>query len=172
MRKSTTQLLLSLFFIACIAGCSKSDIKDEGDSNNQPGAVWVVGYEAKNSSGVATIWKDGKAQRLTDGATDASAASVFVSGNDVYVAGDGSDGTIGVARLWKNGVAQKLETGANTTFANSVFVAGTDVYVTGQEITGMAAWQNYGKMAWRKILPMAQATPSQKRYLLQELTCM
>jgi hypothetical protein len=104
--------------------------------------VYVAGSERNaQENGVATLWKNGVAQRLSDGGSYATAASVFVSGKDVYVAGYDNDVYLaetdrgaekGVAMLWKNGVAQRLgETGSK---ANSVFVSDNDVYVAGQEI--------------------------------------
>jgi hypothetical protein len=71
----------------------------------------VAGY-----NGHPVLWKNGVAQELTEGngyATNSNAYSVFVSGNDVYVAGFDNS-----ARLWKNGVAQEL----NGYQALSVFV--------------------------------------------------
>jgi hypothetical protein len=91
----------------------------------------------------ATLWKNGKATRLGD----AHANSVFVAGEDVYVAGYEA----GFATVWKNGEPLRLSLGsgaANAEFppptdtdgeplrlggsvANSVFVSGNDVYVAG-----------------------------------------
>jgi len=101
--------------------------------------VYVVGHE-KNDQGkkVATLWKNGKAQHLSDGKTNASANSVFVSGKDVYVAGyvDHESGYYCRATLWKNGVLQQLGRLTNSELnsrANSVYVSGNNVYVVGSD---------------------------------------
>gem|GEM_PF-1084053 len=81
------------------------------------------------------LWKDGKVQNLTT--KIGTAHSVFVSGNDVYVAGNQN----GYATLWKNGVAQQLskEQGGG---AYSVFVFGNDVYVAGEDNSVAILWKN------------------------------
>ena len=80
------------------------------------------------NNGVAILWKNGEAQYLTDASRSSMANSVYVSGDDVYVAGCDGD----VATVWKNGKAQPLADGTN---AHSVFVLGSDVYVAGQKIS-------------------------------------
>jgi len=102
--------------------------------------VYVVGYEASGQEYidndcvgtqyryVATVWKNGVAQKLTDGTnTHTYAHSVYVSGSDVYVAGS----TGNCAILWKNGVADTLFSAFWGASANSVFVSDDDVYVAG-----------------------------------------
>ena len=108
--------------------------------------VYVAGYDGY----VATLWKNGIAQRLTDANNYTSAHSVFVSGNDVYVAGESmpltsleKQGSLSIVRnrgyatLWKNGIAQRLTTEVlgndlKLDFTNlSVFVSGSNVYVAG-----------------------------------------
>jgi len=115
--------------------------------------VWVVavlffvetakGEEKSNDNTVrrvilhpyrATLWKNGIAQSLTDEKKDAKAFSVFVSGEDVYVAGyKRNTQEKRVATLWKNGIAQSLTDGKRDTEALCVFVLGEDVYVAGYE---------------------------------------
>jgi hypothetical protein len=99
--------------------------------------VYVVGNHDKT----AVLWKNGVAQPLTDGTKITYAKSVFVSGNDVYVAGyqrpySTSDGYGHVVKMWKNGVVQDLTSEKYYIYsagANSVFVSGDDVYVAGWE---------------------------------------
>jgi hypothetical protein len=70
------------------------------------------------------------ATALTDG-TRSFAFSVFVSGDNVYVAGCEFDANNkAIATLWKNGVPTAL---ADGTEACSVFVSGSDVYVAGSK---------------------------------------
>ncbi len=110
--------------------------------------VYVVGYENSDShffrptaglivkSFVAKLWKNGIAQNLSNKDVKYSMArSVFVSGDDVYVAGmevepNEKDSLFTVARLWKNGVVQNLSDNCMG-IARSVFVSGNDVYVAG-----------------------------------------
>ena len=101
--------------------------------------VYVVGYECKgdineyaSNKSIATLWKNGVPQYLTDGTKYAEAYSVYVSDNNVYVAGH--DGEI--ATLWKNGVAQNLTDGSQGARAKSVYVSGSDVYIVGFECKG------------------------------------
>ena len=84
--------------------------------------------------GVAKLWKNGEAQDITDGTYDATANSVFLAGDDVYVAGrENNEQGISVVKLWKNGVAQNLTDGTMDGRANSVYVSDNDVYVAGTE---------------------------------------
>lgn len=94
--------------------------------------VYVAGFMRDKGRYIATLWKNGTTQKLTDGYEDAKAHSVFVSNNDVYVAGiEGSDYYRSVAVLWKNGIPQNLTDGNHKAEAHSVFVSGDDVYVVG-----------------------------------------
>jgi hypothetical protein len=122
--------VLALALFAVLSNIGRKDVYVAGSKRNAQG------------NGVATLWKNGAAQRLSDGGSYAEAVSVFVSGKDVYVAGYDKDvysaetgigAGKGVAMLWKNGVAQRLgEVGSK---AKSVFVSGNDVYVAGWETT-------------------------------------
>jgi hypothetical protein len=97
--------------------------------------VYVAGFKNNEQDiVVATLWKNGQAQRLSDGRRNAYAFSVFVSGRDVYVAGfeENTQGNT-VATLWKNGQAQRLSDERRNAYALSVFVSGRDVYVAGRE---------------------------------------
>ena len=118
------------------------------------GDVYVAGFELplepvscgtcvqiRSGMAIAVLWKNGQLQYLTDGIHNAWANSVFVAGNDVYVAGfEGNN-----ARLWKNGEVQNLESGTSDApfnTANSVFVSGKDVYAAGNKV-----WKN-GKVLY------------------------
>lgn len=73
------------------------------------------------------LWKNGKEILPEKETKDISTTSVFVAGDDVYVAGKSN----GVATLWKNGKELALN-GANLgSLAYSVYVSGNDVYVAG-----------------------------------------
>jgi len=68
--------------------------------------VYVAGTVRQPAGNrIATFWKNGKPQRLSDGKNNAGAESIFVSGGDVYVAG--YEGNL--AKIWKNGVSLSLK---------------------------------------------------------------
>ena len=97
--------------------------------------VYVAGSE-ENGEGtaIATLWRNGEAQRLTDEKTHVAVHALFVSGKDVYVVGDVVNAQDNwVATLWKNGAPQSLSNGKDEAAAYSVFVADGDVHVAGFE---------------------------------------
>ncbi len=93
---------------------------------------------------IATVWKNGVRTALTDGSTEAYANSIYVVGNDVYVAGQ-EGGYPKVAKVWKNGTPISITNGFNDAEANSIFVAGTDIYVAGSEYIG----SNFVAKLWK-----------------------
>ena len=94
----------------------------------------MAGFEYDGNQKYAVLWKNGVIQRLsTTFEYSSNANSVFVSGNDVYVAGVEYDSNQEYAVLWKNGVIQRLSTTFPESRAYSVFVSGNDVYVAGYE---------------------------------------
>ena len=135
----TAALAIAVF--SC--GDDKNEPNDPNDPNAPPkkGDVYVAGYEYnEQGKNVATVWKNGVAHNLSDGTYYSVALSVFVSGNDVYVAGcdytgylGGSGRWLSIAKLWKNGIAQNLTDGTTPANATSVYVSGSDVYVAGYE---------------------------------------
>ena len=150
-----------LFAALLFTGCDQDDIISPDDNaEDWPVGqnVFVAGYE-NNAQGnsAARLWKNGVVQNLagsvfrssnTDGTLEyAEARSVFISGNDVYVAGYEqfqkeiqvtenvvNYETIRRARLWKNGVLQHLTNGISFDEATSVFVSDNNVYVLGREV--------------------------------------
>ena len=70
--------------------------------------VYVAGYEKNNQEiRVATLWKNGIAQRLTDGSKSSYASNVYVWENNVYVAGFKINVQgMYVPAMWKNGIMQ------------------------------------------------------------------
>jgi hypothetical protein len=92
------------------------------------GDVYVVGYEIRKG---AFLWVNGKYTKLEGN----NARSVYVSGNDVYVAmNSGTE-----ALVWKNGDITSLGV---STYANSIFVVGNDVYVAGSLNAKATVWKN------------------------------
>ncbi|MDR2875815.1 MAG: hypothetical protein LBV44_07815 [Methylobacillus sp.] len=111
-------------------GSSVASVYVSGDDVYFAGSV-NMRSGAKNIS-VATLWKNGVAQKLSDESHWAIAKYVYVSGNDVYVAGtEYIAPDTAVATLWKNGVAQKLTSGSRDESAEIVYTSGDDVYVAG-----------------------------------------
>jgi len=109
-------------------------------------SLFIVGndiYAALNTmtqgSHQIYLWKNGQITNITSSDHICVSYSMFVSGNDVYIAGNYD----GFASLWKNGIRTALTTeGSNAT---SVFVNGNDVYVAGSE-----AYQNSSKAKYWK----------------------
>ena len=89
-------------------------------------------YIAGSEGGVAKYWKNGNAVNLPNGT---HANSIYVSGNDVYVAGQEyiGGGIHQIAKYWKNGVAVNLTDGISYAGANDIYVSGNDMYVAGWE---------------------------------------
>ena len=109
----------------------------------------VGGFGASNTTG--KFWKNGIETPLTNTPNFISSAnSVFVSGNDVYIAGSESSGSTSTAKYWKNNVEIRLNS-INSGRATDIFVSGNDVYVVGDEYVGggknaIVYWKNGNKI--------------------------
>ena len=123
-----------LFFAVILIACNKDIMEKEPN-------VFVVGceYDRHASIMVPKLWKNGVAQNLSDSESKtANAHSVYVSGNDVYVAGiEGGWSAI----LWKNGVAQTTPTLVANSLC-SVFTSKNDVYLAGDNLLKNGVVQN------------------------------
>lgn len=110
-------------------------------SNND---VYMAGWGQGN---FATYWKNENPIELSPAYSPptlsilATASSIAVSGNDVYVSGSQYEqlSQIGgwsnvFAEYWKNGNLVKLTDGSKNTYTSSIAVSGTDVYVAGDDI--------------------------------------
>jgi len=122
--------VFSIVFTTVVSiSCNGKDDKNDPKTNIWDSSVdvYVVGTY---SGGGAAIWKNGIQTMFPKVGEDAyntnTAKSVFVVGNDVYVAGGNE--YVGPSVLWKNGEPTILSTDAR---ASSVYVVGNDVYVTG-----------------------------------------
>jgi hypothetical protein len=139
---SVLVVLLSFF---TLVGCNSG--------NEISATVYVAGYYDKGSNDVAAYWKDDASGKVDLFATgNARANSVFVYGNDVYVAGyfTNSKGN-NAAGYWKNGTLVELYSDTDlappdgTARANAIFVDGSDVYVAGYYNEGTQSacyWKN------------------------------
>ena len=164
--------LYLLFAVLLFASCGS---KDNDLPNDPPDEmveyyeyyegqnVYAAGFEndAQENS-VAKVWKNGVLQTFsknasgmvraseTDGLPYSAATSIYVSGDDVFVAGyeqlTSANGPFVCARLWKNGVLQHLDNRNLEHVAISVFVSDDDVYVLGYELTtthaNIIVWKN------------------------------
>jgi hypothetical protein len=146
--------------------------------------VWTEENVEDNYDLVATLWINGKSYLLAEeyirpwnpppwgdvwhNPRYSIAHSVFVSGEDVYVAGAGfdfyhpdTDDWDGKARamLWKNG-EQMIISDPNTygAAAYSVNVIGDDIFIAGSEFVDYGALQNQRAVLWkngiRQVLPL------------------
>ena len=102
--------------------------------------VYTAGSESNGTKDVAKVWKNKKAIFKTDGSKNAIARSVYVVGDDVYVAG----GEGGVTKVWKNG--EELYELADKGSVSCIVVYNGDVYVAGFEGEGSnlepKVWKN------------------------------
>ena len=136
-----SHFLLLIILLASSYSCKKG-VNNVVSQNTGPD-VYVSGRD----DGGALYWKNGIRVYLPRGST---ASSIYVSGNDVYVAGivisgvldTFSIGSYTYAAYWKNDSLVTLTDGSTAAWTNSIFVSGTqneagtqnDVYVAGFEI--------------------------------------
>lgn len=106
--------------------------------------VYVAGYEIQKGTflQIAKYWVNGKETLLSNvpgNLNNSKAYSIFVSGNDVYVAGTNFN-----AVYWKNDTLVTLDNAYSSAY--SIYVQGKDVYAAGEELisTGFIAkyWKN------------------------------
>lgn len=103
---------------------------------------------------VAVYWKNGVRVALTDGVRSSDATSIFVSGNDVYVAGNlyaygVTPPTNNQAMYWKNGNPVMLVT-VGGSVGQSIYVSGADVYVAGRDASIPSVLATY----WKNGIPV------------------
>lgn len=96
---------------------------------------------------IGCYWKNGIFTAISNGNTNIAANSIYVSGNDVYLAGEEFNVNTNnyVAKFWKNGTETTLSN-ATSSHSTAVFVSGGNVYVIGTETTGFQRtaklWKN------------------------------
>jgi hypothetical protein len=136
--KSLSAVVMVIIFT--FTSCKKDfpPIFKGGHSHSGEPTVLVAGYESNGTFNVAKYWIDGQEIKLSDGTRDASANSMVVSNNDVYIAGSDSG-----AVYWKNNNEIRLS-GDNAT---SIFVSGNDVYIAGTHDSKAVYWKNGTEIA-------------------------
>lgn len=103
--------------------------------------VFICGHEQNGdrdeqryrNNSIAKIWKNGKAQNLTDGHNNAYALSLYIENGIVYVVGFEIENNKYTAKLWIDGKAQNISDSKNNTIANSIFISKGNVYIAGRE---------------------------------------
>jgi len=114
--------------------------------------VYAAGY----FDGKAVWWKNGVMTSLSSNSAEYSIAhSIFVNGNDVYIAGTetpqfGNE----IATVWKNGVPTYLSAPNHLGYAKAVFVSGNDVYVAGVVNDGTAGPGGVTAVLWKNNVPI------------------
>lgn len=132
--------------------------------------VWAAGFfrHPKSEAGpfqrdIATLWKNGREIRLTDGSNYAKAWDVHVAAGKVYAVGEATNADgFAVATMWVNGntsddwsgaTATNLSDGTGHAYAEAMCIDGTDIYIVGNGSRGndqkhyAAYWQN-GAMSY------------------------
>jgi hypothetical protein len=120
------KLCLLAFCLSLLPGCSNNDDQPEPD-------VYVAGSVRLAAVTVPCFWKNGA--RIDLETTEGYASSVYVSGNDVWIAGYKGDFSKGQSApgYWLNGSWRELIEDRNAAWgiASSILVAAGDIYVTG-----------------------------------------
>ena len=107
--------------------------------------TYVSGSTSINGIEIATYWKDEVDTQCTDGRFNARGNSIFVDGNDIYLAGyECNANGHKVAKYWKNGHEVVLSDGTANAMVQSIFVQKGDVYAAGTDLSksGAIYWKN------------------------------
>lgn len=136
--------------IACLCFLMVSCVDDHEvgiDKNISKSDVYVVGYELSPNGQYLRggYWKNGKQTVLSKAGL--SPESIFLSGQDVYVAGS-EVGPVGnnLLKYWKNGHAVSLTDGMTSDINGGyIVVNGKDVYVAASEWSGVG----YAAKVWK-----------------------
>jgi len=169
----------NIFFLIMIVfgfcSCQKELSKEVSNTNTSTQVdVYVSGADSvfawaglfNSTYGIATYWKNGRPVNLTRRSEDgygpdgAMAASIAVSGADVYVTGYqescGSFRCGDLGRFWKNGIAAYLDL---PTYPSSLIVSNNDIYIAGSSgyLTGTGGNAAYLKNEVKIELPSGSA---------------
>jgi hypothetical protein len=138
--------VLPIFSILAFTSCRKDIPLIFTEIDLKPGKpiVFVAGAESNGDNNVAKCWIDGQELSLTDGTNDAEAYSIFVKGNNTYIAGTDS----GQPVYWYNNTEISLPVKFTRTYpfyyssANAVYISDNKVYIAGNDSTRPVYWEN------------------------------
>jgi hypothetical protein len=102
------------------------------------------GYSTEKGRNIAQVWGNGKLQVITDGEIGSIATSIYVSGDEVFLAGYACywDFYPYKAMIWRNGMVQPLTNGNYESGSFSIVAWNDDVYVAGYESSVAMLWKN------------------------------
>ncbi|WP_318343263.1 Ig-like domain-containing protein [Flagellimonas baculiformis] len=106
------------------------------------GDVYAAGYEQYDSSNYVALWKNG--QLIQPSGEKGVVNSMFLAGQDIYLAGSTSGQNNAIATIWVNGQPQYLSDGSLSTRAEAIHVDNGDVYVAGNYYSN-----GYVTMLWK-----------------------
>jgi hypothetical protein len=117
--------------------------------------IYVLGNEDVNSKSNIKIWRNGKIEQITDTNETAFGNSIFVSGQDIYIAGY-TFTTTTYPTYWKNKEAHTLSS-TGPGLCLDIFVEGNDVYACGILYNGSSYVAGYWKNGnWHPLTDGAQ----------------
>ncbi|MDJ1500510.1 hypothetical protein [Xanthocytophaga agilis] len=162
-KSSLKALFLVTLFI--LISC-KNDGVDKNSTIHVTGSIYKPYiYDRFVQAPLLTTWVNGKVNTLSGDTTLSVANSIYVSGNDVYIAGTETtglaninNGYIRAAKYWKNGTAINLDGSPYYSEAKSIYVSGNDVYVAGYKDIENAPNGIYWKNGVEVALPFYNAT--------------
>ena len=140
-RSPILRLSIALLLMSSLIACKKHQEKHDP-------AIYIAG----TNGDTAIFWKNGIAERLSNGIGLCQANQLAVSGGNVYIAGNDLNAGNDVAVVWKQGAPDffPVRSGTLVSVANSVFISGSDVYAAGMEIIAgnlYATWWKNGNPA-------------------------
>jgi hypothetical protein len=130
----TAHYLFLVSGLLILSTACRKNTGGSGDGNqSHPVNIYVLGTIRDS----AVCWKNGVARSLLVQSKvlyKFGSSSLFVSGNDAYIAGFGFNNITRYSTsplYWKNETATPLPDSSGDAFTNSIFVANNDVYVVG-----------------------------------------
>lgn len=150
--------LLIIISIFLITACSKDDNSSE-QTLQEPAkitTVYVGGSQTISGLEKATIWKNGVAQLLPTGATNASRVnSVYIYNDIVYAVGFEVESNVNIATLWIDSLKIALSISASESYSISGYK--NTVYICGQLDSKSVFWVAYNNST--EIFPLS-STPN------------
>jgi hypothetical protein len=140
MKSNLTKTTISIGLFFCglfFLSCEKEMSKETGSLRpvDADVDVYVLGVEKDGTNSVTKYkyWKNGAEVTLPT-TRRSYLRSIYVSGDDVYVAGyQVADNGNGIVTYWKNGSPVYVTDGSYDAIAFAITVSGNDVYIAGTE---------------------------------------